>query len=249
MGTKDNNTPTNPVALPPMGGSSTDPAKALLKGALSGIPLIGGIVSEIVGQMIPDQRIDRLEDFVRKLSEQLDRLGTPHLEGRMKEPENIDLFEDGALASARALSDQKREHVARLVAFGISGDEQAKLESKRLLQIVSVLDDDQIIRLTSYLTRHQRDAEFHNTHENVLAPVAAHFGSTREEHDRSLLRDLAREELIRLGLLRERFKAAAKGQIPVFDDKTGRIKASSRDLSPLGRLLLRRLGIAGDDEV
>lgn len=235
-------------ALAPMGGSSTDPAKAILKGVLSGIPLIGGVVSEIVGQIIPDQRMDRLERYVILLAEELQKLESAGVADKMKEPENVDLFEDGAFAAARALSEEKRERIARLVAYGISGDDQARLEAKRLLELLSQLEDDQIIILASYLSKHQRDSDFHKKHEQTLAPTAVHMGSTGAEHDVALVRGLGREELIRLGLLRERFKKPAKGQLPEFDEKTGRVKVQGRDLSSLGRLLLRRLGLAGEGE-
>lgn len=235
-------------ALAPMGGSSSDPAKAILKGILSGIPLIGGVVSEIVGQIIPDQRIERLERYVIHLAEELQKLGAVDVVDEMKKPENVDLFEDGAFAAAKALTDEKRERIARLVAYGISGDEQARLEAKRLLDLLAALDDAQVVLLASYLMKNQRNEEFRKAHENVLASSRVHMGSTREEHDAALVRGLAREQLIRVGLLRERFKKPAKGQTPELDEKTGRMKVEGRELSSLGRLLLRRLGLAEERE-
>jgi hypothetical protein len=235
-------------ALAAMGGSSSDPAKAILKGALSGIPLIGGVVSEIVGQIIPDQRLDRLERYVIHLADELQKLGAGEVAGDMKKPENVDLFEDGAFAAAKALTDEKRERIARLVAYGISGDEQARLEAKRLLNLLAALDDDQVIILASYLMKNQRNDDFRKAHETVFASSRVHMGSTRQEHDVALVRGLAREELIRLGLLRERFKKPSKGQTPELDEKTGRMKVEGRELSSLGRLLLRRLGLAQEGE-
>ena len=234
--------------LQPLGESSSDTARALLKGALSAIPILGGVVSEIVGTIIPDQRIERLEDYVRQLGEQLATIDHAEIAARMTNPESVDLFEDGAFASARALSSDKRERIARLVANGISGDDQSRIEAKRLIALIAQLDDDQVIRLTSYLHRNQRDRDFHVTHEAVLAPSRAHLGSSRDELDKAVVRDLGREELLRLGLLRERFKKLKKGELPELDEKTGRMKVQSREISPLGRLLLRRLGLAADDE-
>jgi hypothetical protein len=235
-------------ALEPMGGGSTDPAKALLKGVLSSIPFIGGVVSEIVGHIIPDQRFDRLESYVRHLGEEMQRIGTSQAEQKLKEPENVDLFEDGAFASARAMSDDRRLRIARLVAYGISGDELARLEAKRLLALLAQLDDGQVIVLSSYLSKNQRDPEFLETHENLLAPVRAHLGSSRAEHDVALVRELGREQLVALRLLQERFRKPKKGENPEFDEKTGRIKAEHLSVSPLGRLLLRRLGIAEEGD-
>lgn len=77
-----------------------------------------------------------------------------------------------------------------------------------------------------------------------MTPVAAVIGSDQETLDAEALYELARAELIRLGLLRIQFKRPAKGQLPEFDDKTGMMKARSRELTLLGRLLLTRIGLA-----
>lgn len=58
---------------------------------------------------------------------------------------------------------------------------------------------------------------------------------------------LAREELVRLGLLKNRIQKPKKGEVPEFDDN-GLVKSSGRELTPLGRLLLRYLGLADADE-
>jgi hypothetical protein len=235
-------------ALQPMGGASTDPGKALLKGLISGIPVIGGVVSEIIGQMIPDQRIDRLESYVTHLGEELSRIGATDAHEKIKEPENVDLFEDGAFASARAMSDERRLRIARLVAFGVSGDELARLEAKRLLALLAQLDDGQVIILCSYLSKNKRNPEFWDAHESVLQSGRVHLRSSRGEHDTALVRELGREQLLRLGLLRENFRRPERGKSPEFDEKTGRMKVVSRSVSPLGRLLLRRLGLAEEGD-
>jgi hypothetical protein len=238
-----------PRALVVLGGSSTDPAKALLKGILSGVPLVGGVISEIVGQIIPDQRMDRLERYVIHLGEELQRRGADEqVEERMRETENVDLFEDGAIASARALSEERRQRIARLVAAGISGDDQARLEAKRLLALLAEIDDGQLIILASYLRKNQESEEFRNTHAETLSPGGGRLGDSARERDVALVQGLAREKLLRLGLLEETFRKPRRGESPELDENTGRIKVQGRRLSQLGRLLLRRVGLAEDGD-
>jgi len=236
-------------ALAPLGGSSTDPAKALLKGAISAIPLVGGVLSEIVGQIIPDQRLDRLERYVIQLAEEMQELGADeHATERMKAPENVDLFEDGAFASARALTDGRLEHIARLVAEGISGDDQARLEAKRLLALLTQIDDGQLIILASYLRKNQVNHAFLTRHANILPKGGARVKISGADRDAELLYRLGQESLLRLGLLEETFQRPARGEAPELDEQTGRMKVQGRRLSQLGRLLLRRLKLAEEGE-
>lgn len=72
--------------------------------------------------------------------------------------------------------------------------------------------------------------------------------SSREELDRDEMYRLARSHLVDLGLLKATFRKPKRGEAPEFDEKTGMMKAKGLELSPLGRLLLRRVGVAEEDE-
>jgi hypothetical protein len=53
---------------------------------------------------------------------------------------------------------------------------------------------------------------------------------------------------VQLGLLRSNFKGVKKEEIPEFDSRTGMVKASGRQITSLGRLLLRQSGLAAPGE-
>ena len=74
---------------------------ALTKGVLGAIPFVGSFVAEVVGQIIPEQRTERLESFVRLLGERLSVIEKDDLGARFRQPENVDLFEEGAIQAAR----------------------------------------------------------------------------------------------------------------------------------------------------
>ncbi|MCY3931987.1 MAG: hypothetical protein OXH70_09725 [Acidobacteria bacterium] len=160
----------------------------------------------------------------------------------------MDLFEDGAVQAVRALSSERLEYIAALVARGLTAGERDAIEAKRLLKLLDEIDDDQVVTLRSKLQRHRRSEEFHERHGEVLAPVGAHLGSPREDLDRQAMYRLARRQLVDLGLLHQTFRRPKKGELPEFDEKTGMIKSHGTSLSPLGRLLLRRIGLAEEDE-
>jgi len=66
--------------------------------------------------------------------------------------------------------------------------------------------------------------------------------------DAAALYDLARTELLRLGLLQAHFTTTKKGEIPEFDTGTDMMKASRKRLTPHGRLLLTQIGLATLEE-
>lgn len=234
---------------PPLGGTARDNAVAVIKGAVSAIPFAGGILAEIVGMVIPQQRIERLESYVRHLNERLQNIEESDLRRLLSQPEAVDLFEDGAYSSARALSDERREHIARVVADGLKGDDAARLEAKRMLNLLSELGDDQLLILLSHTHTYSRDEAFLEKHAAALSSVYAHLGSSQEELDKDVINRLARDQLTRLGLLRPRFAQPRKGQIPEFDFHTGTVKTQGLEVSPLGRLLLSRIGLLEPGQV
>ncbi|MBC7286374.1 hypothetical protein [Hoeflea sp.] len=224
-------------------------AAVSLKGALGAVPLIGSLLAEIAGQFIPQQRVERIEDFMRYLDARIDGLDAEALRERLADPERLDLFEEGVVQSTRALSTSRREYIASIVGNGIGGDDKAKIEAKRMLKLLREVDDDQIIILASKLMRHQRDRAFQERHSAVFDLPRVHMQAGREEFDKAALYELARVELVRLGLLAPRFKTPKKGELPDFDPKTGMMQQTSRDITPLGRMLLRHVGLAGADEI
>ncbi len=235
---------------PPLGGTVRDHVVTVAtKGVAGMIPVVGSIFSELVGTVIPQQRIERLEAYVRYLTDRLVTVDEALLRERLKREEYIELFEDGAFQSVRALSDERRRQIAEMVASGISGTEKERIETKRLLKILDEIDDDQIIMLTSYLEKNQRNKEFIDKHRTVLEAPPYHVNSSPEELERCILHTLSQDELLKLGLLRQDYAAPRRGELPEFDHRTGMMKAGYRHLSALGRLFLRRIGVASKEDL
>lgn len=66
------------------------------------MPAIGPIVGELIRNLIPNQRHDRIADFLRILDTKLQSLEEGFLKERMRTEEFIDLFEDGAYQASAA---------------------------------------------------------------------------------------------------------------------------------------------------
>ncbi|MGR3480428.1 hypothetical protein [Salipiger marinus] len=233
---------------PPLGPAASDHVAAFLRMGTGFVPFVGTALAELITQVVPGQRIQRLETYCRYLSRELSLLQEDELRERLSNPERVDLFEEGAYQSARALSVDRQEKIAKAVAFGISGDDQEILETKRVLSLLRQLDDAEIVILTSRLDRFSRDDDFQTKHEDVIYAPGLHMQSSREEMDKNTVFKIAMNKLEQLGLIEPVYKKPKKGEAPDMDPATGRLKATYQRVSMSGRLLLRRIGVAEEDD-
>ena len=219
----------------------TDLAIAVGKGALSQLPYVGPVLAEIVASIIPNQRVDRLARFTEILDEKLRELDKEFLNSKMRTDEFVDLFEDGAFQAARALTDERKEHIASLLKNSLSSDELNHAQEKKLLSILGDLNDAELVILKHYGLDldPQETQQFFDRHEEIIRGPQVFVGSPQEDMDRSAVHETYRNHLRRLGLIRATYKKPKKGELPDWDLKTGMIKAQSNRITSLGRLLLR----------
>ncbi len=226
--------------LPALGKTARDYSVAAGRGVFGGIPFIGAICSEIVTNVIPDQRMDRLEEYVTLLEGRLSAVEEENLNAKMRLPSKIDLFEEGAFQSARSLTPQRRDYIAGIVAKGIVGSDTEEAGAKRMLNLLGELDDDQIVMLAA--SEHgSRARHLRETHREVLGPMEVVLAASDEEKARATLRRANEQHLVRIGLLKPAFRRTTQDGTPEFDRETGMMKASVVNITPLGRLLLQYL--------
>lgn len=234
----------NPAILPTLGSTPRDEIVRTTSSFVGAIPFAGPILTEVITQLIPQQRQERLEEYVRQLETRIEGIERTQVYRRSV----IELFEDGAFLAVRSHTTARISQIANVVADGMSGEEHKTIEAKRMLNLLEEIDEEQVVHLSASLHKNRRNREFHETHATILRPKAVGFGSSREELDAHTLQQMAKQKLVRLGLLNQNFKRSRPGELPEFDDKTGMIKASGHSLTPLGRLFLRYLGLAEPDD-
>ena len=230
-----------------LGNSMTDHGTSLAKGVVGAVPIVGSLLAELVGNVIPNQRLDRLTRFFEKLEARLQTVEHETLKARLAQPEVVDVLEDSFFQAARAMTDERLEHVTNVVSNGLSAEQLDTAETKRMLWLLGQLNDIEIILLRGRLPRtreeYQTDEEFQSRHTEVLAPRSPTMHSDKPEFDDAALFASYRQHLIDLGLLRLRFSRPRKGELPEFDDHTGTLKASGTEVTRFGRMLLRYLNL------
>lgn len=208
---------------PPLETTHTDIAIAVTRGVVSACPIIGGLIAEAVNQIIPNQKLDRVIDYLQMLDAEVSLLKGDlyQVEKHLKDDYGLNLFEEGLVQASRAVTKERRKRLANLMARSLSQEDLKYAESKKMLNLLRELTDPELILLLFHSKPITMQSEYHRQlrekYPEVLKPVSREIGRPQIDIDRSALQESYTETLFRLGLL---------------SNKT-------MELTPLGKILLR----------
>lgn len=223
--------------------NKTDALVASAKSVLGAVPFAGPLLSELIGTLIPNQRLDRLTKYVQKLEIRFRYIQGEKIDKAFESEEGIDLAEESFVQASRALTDERRKYIANVVVNGIDDDAIEYSESKYLLKLLQELNEQEVIWLGFYRPLNSIEyKEYREKHKNVLEPIPAHFGPDERAIEKACLQKSYQEHLERIGLIMPHYRFDREAGIPKFDSFSGKPDVSYHSLTPLGRMLLRQIG-------
>lgn len=218
----------------------TDKVVAATKSVSSMVPMVGGLLGELLTSSAPNQRTERIVSYIRKLERRLATLEESVTSNILSSPEKIDLIEEGGFQAARATSEERIERVVEIVANGLEAEESEIIRRKRLLKLLGQIDDDEFAILRAY-GRSYAGGD-HNAFSEINIPEPPTLDSHSGVIQQNKLYELGKMRLTQLGLLQKNYGSLKKDQLPEFDPRSGDFK-HRLEVSYLGRLLLREAGI------
>lgn len=228
-----------------LGSSKEDWLVAALKSAAGMVPYAGNALSELIGGIIPNQRMDRLEKYVTLLAENLSRISEESISRAISNSEGIDLIEEGFAQASRAITYERRKYIAEIVRYGLDAGSTEYNESKFIMKMLGELNDSEIIWLKYFEDPViSRNKEFYEANKNILHPVVAHMGSDTKTFEKAEIQKSYKEHLERLGLISSKIRIDNKTKLPEFDPQTGHPKTSYTTVTRLGRMVLKQIGLS-----
>jgi hypothetical protein len=226
----------------------TDALVATAKSVLGAVPFAGPLLSELVGSLIPNQRLDRLTKYVKELEARLSRIDREKIDNALNSEEGIDLFEEGFVQASRSLTDERRKYIANVVANGVDDKTVEYSESKYILKLLQELNEQEIIWLRFFMDPTiDGDEEFREKHRNIFDPVRVNLGSDERTIEKASLQDSYKDHLERLGLIRSHYRTDRNTGMPAFDKFSGKLSVSYRDLTPIGQMILKQIGFTDEN--
>jgi hypothetical protein len=228
-----------------LNSNTRDHLVSVLKGALGEIPLGGSLLAELASVIVPQQRIDRLVDFVRHLDARIASVDQEAAWAKLADENFADLFEETALEAVRAVTEKRREYLAATLAAGLHDALISFVERKHLLRILGQINDIEVIHLRAYVTPQYLDSdvdEFRKMHKEVLKPIPTHDQSTDDEHNKRAFQVNYLDHLESLGLIDRPLKIDSRTKQPVYDSNARTWSTETPRVTRLGKLLLTSIG-------
>lgn len=219
---------------------AVDYRTALYRSIASNIPFLGGLLTEVINETIPNQRLDRIQKYIESLEATIQALDPNEVDARFHEPEFIDILEESLCQAVRAVSQERIEYIASIIGKSLSNQERQYIQYKKILYILKELNDVEVLMLIGFVRTN--DKEFWDAHRNTISQPGHYMESSQRQKDKSLVQEAHRAHLINLKLLQPSFQKPKKGQLPDFDEKTGMMKIKNYNITPLGRLMIRCIG-------
>jgi hypothetical protein len=206
---------------------------------------IAALVTAVVTEIIPNRRVRRLETLFEKLNDRVSELTSAPLAVPVDDDERVTLLEDGMWQAVRASSPDRIGYIANILANGLTAAD-ARCEDRRyLMQLLDELNDVEVLVLCATgRDTMQAASDFYERHDAALGYKRANFNDPPEVMDRQAVRENYEDHLTRLGLLKEVYHKPY--QKPLELDQEGKPKGIYRQLSWLGRYLLREIGQPAD---
>ena len=193
-----------------LGGNSVDKVVALIRAGASIVPA-GGFFTELVTSIIPNQRIERIETFIKRLDDRVELLEgreTKRFEENKIDPEYIALFEDGALYAVRSTSEERIEYISSAVVNGMTSENLAAIEARHILGLLNEINDIELIWLCSYAKiRNLRHDPFNQKYYDVLRSISKSLNQTEDVVEKAALQQSYKDHLLRLQLIKQSGKS------------------------------------------
>jgi hypothetical protein len=205
--------------------NSKDRLVSAAKGVVGACPFIGALAAEAIGSLIPNQRLDRVVEFLRQLEKEVRNLDSrlDNFEKNLHNAEGLDIMEEGLVQAARSVSAERKERLAKLVARSLTREEMRYEDSRKLLNLFRELTDPELLWLIYYSMDPVLGPGPHrdliDKHPDVLKPISRELGSSREQIDRAALQDSYKNTLLRFGLID--------------------LQGNTHQITTLGRLMIR----------
>lgn len=221
-----------------LNNNKSDILTLALKSAGSIVPYVGGPIAEIIGYVIPNQRIDRLVLFVEILREKINGIEEKINQRSKADPLFLDFFEDELLQVSRATTEERIEYLSNLLINGINSDEAELIAAKQLLRLLGQLNDAEVIWLISYGMNFNEVQDLMEKNPGIFRPVSESTDMDENSIKSSIIRKNYSQRLEELHLIETKIE---------FDRKTGQPKPNffkdgfetgSTHITPLGRQLI-----------
>ncbi|WP_282115450.1 hypothetical protein [Pseudoalteromonas arctica] len=188
---------------------------SVAKAASGVLPFIGTAVSELMDNVVPNLRFERVVIFLRELDERVSKVDKDleFFKKNLDTELGVDLLEEALTQSSRSISKDRKKRLASIAEKALTKEKLKYEEARKVLNLYRELTDPEIIWLIYYSFRptlgHGPHSEWMEKHPNVLRPISRELSAPLEKRELAALQDSYKETLLRFGLIEVKGKSAS----------------------------------------
>ena len=216
----------------------SDIVAVIMKSVVSLVPYIGGPIAEVIGYVVPNQRLDRLTRFVKIIKEKVEDIDEKINKRSKQDPIFLDFFEDELTQVSRATTEERMNYLSNLLVNGIDSDEADLLAAKQLLRILGQLNDAEIIWLKYYYTDYAERKDFIEKNSALLQPIPRYMTMDKKDYRTSVIQESYKQRLEELHLVESKIRFDSETGLPKLNSPKIGFEKKSIEITPLGKQLI-----------
>lgn len=194
-----------------LGSNKNDHAAIFLKNIISfAVPVVGALLGDIVANQIPNQRLDRIENYFKIYADKVEKMPaevSEKLKEKLAEPEAVPFVEEILKQVVASRTEEKRRYLASALSRGVLVYDEDELTRQKLIDLVGQLNELEIMRLYgASLDYHRNKTDYNNfwtdEREQIFFYEPGWTDGAESRRKEQISRGYS-EKLVRLGLLTE----------------------------------------------
>jgi hypothetical protein len=231
--------------LPDIRKKGIDTLLGFTKAGLSIIPIAGPFIAEIIGNIIPNQRLERVTKYLETLKLKLDSLEGESIISQLNSNRNmLLLFEHTIKYSSETNSEDKYDYYSEFIIKALHDKTTEQIQKERVLNIISELNEIEIILLIYFSLRPTIGMKntFIESKKDLLFPEPRTLNEPLESGYSYDFMQQYIENLERYKLLRRNIEVDRNTKNLKIDEISGDLKRSSPEITILGDLVVSFIG-------
>ena len=214
--------------------NKTDILSSGLKAGASLIPFVGGTISELIQNVIPSQREDRIVEYLKELTNELE-VTREELETKFEDIRYGTFLYNCCKATVNDIYEEKIKYYKKICLDGITGEAPELLKQNTMLNLLLKVDYSEILYLkyyynVEYMNREVMDEILNELNVQFLKPSYM-MNMSQEEINAESYKEIPLNNLFQNGLIENKYNKNGKASIRV---------------TMVGKLLLREIGEANN---
>ncbi|HPI41903.1 MAG TPA: hypothetical protein PLJ21_13930 [Pseudobdellovibrionaceae bacterium] len=221
--------------------NKTDKLVKTINATFGEIPIIGGALVELLSSVIPNQRIDRMVEFIKILNEKLTSQEQELLKSQILDENFNGLLQDVIDSTIKTIGKERKNHFAKIVQSGLTSNKQELIELRLITRILKEINDIEMIILKYHSIRTSNESSiFLQKNRNILESERLFVGASKEQEKQHFMYKGYLYHLVSLGLLDVNYEVKEESN-RISDKSEFKINSKNHKITEFGKMIVEML--------